>query len=76
MDRSFEEIRTEVLELDRESQRKLADELEEKLSESDWDEDWKKEVQRRLELHQSGKATYVSAEESLAKGRAMIERTY
>ncbi len=73
MDRTFEDLRHEVLELDPDSQRKLADEIEEKLSESEWTDDWKAEIGRRLEKHRRGEGTYMTAEESLAKGRAMIE---
>lgn len=73
MDRTFEDLRHEVLELDPASQRRLAEEIEEKLSESEWDEDSKEEIRRRLEKHRRGEGTYMTAEESLAKGRAMIE---
>ena|SRR5665213_890635 len=75
MDRSFEQIRTEVLELDPESQRRLAEEIEEQLFESEPEVDaaWSEEIKRRIEKHDRGEATYVTAEESLAKGRAMIE---
>ncbi len=75
MDRSFEQIRTEVLELDPESRRRLADEIEHTLveTETEFDEEWKLEIKRRLDKHRRGEGTYVTAEESLAKGRAMIE---
>jgi Putative addiction module component len=75
MDRTFEQIRTEVLELDPESQRQLIDDVEVKLSESgmEFDAEWKREIKRRLDKHRRGEGTYVTAEESLAKGRTMIE---
>lgn len=75
MDRTFEEIRGAALELDRESQRKLADELEENLSETQAEVDaaWAEEIKRRLEKHRRGEMTYVTPEESIAKGRAIIE---
>jgi hypothetical protein len=72
MDRSFEEIRAEVLELDRESQRKLADEIEENLSEPD--EEWRTEIKRRLEEYQRGEGTSVTAEESIANARRKLEQ--
>jgi putative addiction module component (TIGR02574 family) len=75
MDRFFEEIRSEVLELDRESQRKLAEEIEHTLAETETkvDEEWRQEIKRRLDNHRRGEGSYVTAEKSLAKGRAMIE---
>jgi Putative addiction module component len=61
--------------LDRESQRKLADEIEHTLAETEmeFDEEWKQEIERRLDQHRRGEGSYVTAEESIAKGRAMIE---
>ncbi len=75
MDRSFEQIRTEVLELDSESQRRLVEEVEEKLSETEtvFDDQWRREIKRRLEQHRRGEGTYVTPEASIAKGRAIIE---
>jgi hypothetical protein len=72
MDRSFEEIRAEVLELDRESQRRLADEIEENLSEPD--EEWRAEIKRRLEEYQRGGGTSVTAEESIVNARRKLEQ--
>ncbi len=71
MDRSFEQVRTEVLEMDPESQRRLADEIEHRLAEND--ESVYAEAYRRLQAHRRGEGTTMSAEESLARGRAMIE---
>jgi hypothetical protein len=74
MDRNYEELRSEVFHLDYDSQRRLASEIEENLTDikSEYNEEWTAELHRRVERHRSGEATYISAEESLAKGRAMI----
>ena len=72
MDRSFEEIRTEVLEWDRESQGKLVEEIEQQWS-AEIDEDAYAEAHRRMEAHRRGEGTTLSAEESLARGRRLIE---
>ncbi len=55
MDRSFEQVRTEVLEMDAESQRRLAEEI---LAENDSAR--KQEIARRLEAHRRGEGTYVT----------------
>lgn len=75
MNRSFEQIRSEVLELDPESQRRLAEEIEEHLfeSESEVDAAWKAEIKRRIDTIDRGEATLVSEEDFFARGRAMIE---
>jgi hypothetical protein len=71
MDRSFEQVRTEVLELDDESQRRLVEEIEHRLAEND--ESIYAEAYRRLEAHRRGEGATMSAEESFVRGRAMIE---
>ena len=71
MDRSFEVVRSEVLEWDRESQRRLADEIEQHLAERD--ETVYAEAYRRLQAHRRGEGRAMSAEESFTRGRAMIE---
>lgn len=75
MDKSFEAIRAEVLELDPESQRKLADEIEENLVENqaEVDQAWDEEIRRRLERHNRGEGSYVTREESMAMAHTMIE---
>ena len=75
MDRSFEQIRTEVLELDHDSQRRLVEAVEDKLSETEteFDEEWKREIKRRLDEHRRGEGSYVTAEESIANARKYIE---
>lgn len=75
MDWTFEEIRGAAFELNRESQRRLANEIEENLSETqeEIDESWRQEIKRRIEKHRRGEATYVTREESMAMGRKMIE---
>ena len=74
MDRSFEEIRSEVLELDRESQRKLADEIEHTLAETDDEIDraWKEEIARRMEAHRRREGTYVTKEQMMDTAEKMI----
>jgi hypothetical protein len=75
MDRSFEQIRTEVLELDRDSQRRLADEVERRLSETEmsFEDEWSIEIKRRLDEYDRGEGGSVSAEESIANARKQIE---
>ena len=74
MDRSFEQIRTEVLELDPESRRKLAEEIEHTLVEPDQANDsaWKKEMARRMEAHRRGEGTYVTREHMMDMAEKMI----
>ncbi len=75
MDRSFEQIRNEVLELDPASQRRLAEEIEEHLSESESEVDaaWREEIKRRIDKIDRGEATFLSEEDFFARGHAMIE---
>ncbi len=75
MDRSFEQIRTEVLELDLESRRLLAEEIEHTLveNETEFDEEWRREIKRRIEKIDCGEAAFVSEEEFFVRGHAMIE---
>jgi len=63
------------LELDRESQRRLVDEVEEKLSETEmeFDEEWRQEIKRRLDEYDRGEGTSITAEESIAHARRIIE---
>ncbi len=73
MDRTFEELRSEVLELDPENQRRLVEEVEERLAavephQADFDEAY-----QRLEAYRRGEMKSVSAEESIARSRRIIE---
>jgi len=74
MDRSFEQIRTEVLELDRESQRKLAEEIEHTLAETDNEIESARneEIARRLNAHPRGEGTYVTKEHMMEMAEKMI----
>lgn len=74
MDRSYERIRAEVLELDLESQRKLADEIEVHLAESqtELDQAWDEEIRRRMEAHRRGEGTYSTREEMMARAEKRI----
>jgi hypothetical protein len=72
MDRTFEQIRTEVLELDPESQRQLIDEVEVKLgpyvpNDADFEEAYE-----RLQAFDRGEMSAISAEESMAAVRKLI----
>jgi hypothetical protein len=70
MDRSFEQVRTEVLELDDESQRRLVEEIEHRLEEND--SAWREEIARRLDEHRRGDGTYVSKEQMMDMAEKMI----
>jgi len=74
MDRNYEELRTEVMELDRVSQRKLANEIEEQLSHSDDLEDGFLEAKRRLDAVERGEMQTVDGPEALARVRKLIGR--
>lgn len=71
MDRSFEIIRSEVLEWDRESQRRLAQEIEEHLAESE-EAAWDEEISRRLDAHRRREGTYVTKEQMMDIAEKMI----
>jgi putative addiction module component (TIGR02574 family) len=75
MDRTFEEIRSEVFHLDQDSQRRLVDEIEENLTDttSGYNEEWTAELHRRVEQHRRGEGAYMTKEEFFARGRALIE---
>jgi hypothetical protein len=72
MDRSFEQIRNEVLELDRESQGKLVEEIEQHWT-ADIDEEAYAEAEKRMGAYRRGESSTVSAEESIAHARKIIE---
>ena len=75
MDRSYDSLRDEVLQLDRDSQRRLADEIEDRLAEphDEIDEAWSQEIKRRLDAHRRGEGSSVTAEESIANARKHLE---
>ncbi len=66
MDRSFEQIRTEVLELDTESQRRLVDEVEQKLGPYEPNNTDFEGAYERLQAFDRGEMSSISAEESVA----------
>jgi putative addiction module component (TIGR02574 family) len=74
MDRTFKEIREEVLHLDQDSQRRLAEEIEENISgeQSEYDEEWTAELRRRVEQHRRGEGTYVTWEHMMDMAERMI----
>jgi hypothetical protein len=72
MDRSFEQIRTEVLELDPESQRQLIDEVEGKLGPYEPNAADFEEAYERLQAFDRGEMSAISAEESMEAVRKLI----
>ena len=72
MDRSFEEIRAEVLEMDRESQERLVEEIEQQWSDT-IDDEALAEAKRRLDEYKRGEGKSFTAEESIANVRRMLE---
>ena len=72
MDRSFEQIRTEVLELDCDSQRQLIDEVEGGLGPFEPNDADFEEAFERLQAYDRGEMTAISAEESIAAVRKII----
>jgi hypothetical protein len=71
MDRSFEDIRAEVLEMDRESQERLIEEIEQNLAGSN---EPIAEAKRRAEAVDRGEMKTVDGPEALARVRKLIER--
>jgi hypothetical protein len=71
MNKSFDEIRTEVLELDPESQRLLRDEIDRNLES---DRAGFREAKRRSEAVSRGEMKTVDGPEALAKVRKLISR--
>jgi hypothetical protein len=69
MNKSFEEIRTEVLELDSESQRRLRDEIDRNLES---DQVGFREAKRRSEAVDKGEMKTVDGPDALARVRKLI----
>jgi hypothetical protein len=67
MDTSYEQLRTEVLEMDHDSQRRLIDEVKEKLGQ------YKPNDADFEEAYDPGEMTAISAEESIAAVRKIID---
>ena len=72
MDRTYEELCSEVMSLDRISQKHLIAEIERRWFD-DIDEEAAAESERRIEAYRRGEGTTMSAEESLVRGRRLIE---
>ena len=73
MDRNYEELRSEVTGTGgRESQGKLVEEIEDRWT-AEIDDEAFAEAARRMEAYRRGEATTVSAEESTARVRQIIE---
>jgi hypothetical protein len=71
MNKSFEEIRTEVMELDPESQRQLRDEIDRNL---DCDSSNFHEAKRRSEAVSRGEMKTVDGPEALARIKKLVSR--
>ena len=71
MQKTFEEIRTEVLELDSESQRRLRDEIDRNLES---DHAGYREAKRRSEAVSRGEMKTVDGPEALARVKKLISR--
>ncbi len=74
MDRSYESLRAEVLQLDRDSQRRIADEIEDNLAGFEVPDEVYAEAARRLEAHRRGEGTALTEEEFFARGKSLIEK--
>ncbi|HEX5315009.1 MAG TPA: addiction module protein [Candidatus Kapabacteria bacterium] len=72
MDRTFEDLRHEVLELDRESQGKLVEEIEQQWS-AEIDDGAFVEARRRLDAYHRGEMGSVSGEEATMRVRKVEE---
>jgi hypothetical protein len=72
MDRSYEELRSEILQLDRETQGRLIDDIEEQWQ-SDIPDEIIEEATRRIEAYRRGEVGSVSPEESIARARKAIQ---
>jgi hypothetical protein len=78
MDRTYDELRTEVLALNQTDQRNLADDIEHNLAGSEVDDyasykqEWLDEAKRRLDEYRRGEGTNLTREESMGRVRQMI----
>ena len=73
MDRGFDEVREEVLALDRESQITIAEEILTHISNSPENEAaWRTEIRRRTEAYHWGEITTVDSEDVMARARQKI----
>jgi putative addiction module component (TIGR02574 family) len=74
MDREFNELREEVLSLDRESQIRIAEEILTNVARTpELEEAWREEVRRRVEAYRAGDIKTVSSEDVIARARQKIE---
>ncbi len=74
MDREFNEVREEVLALDRESQITIAEEIMTSISASpEHEAAWRSEIRRRTEAYRRGEITTVDSDDVMARARRKIE---
>ena len=73
MDRTYETVLEEVMELDRESQITIAEKILANVSGSEeHDAAWRAEIRRRVAAYERGEMKTVDAEESVARMRKII----
>jgi putative addiction module component (TIGR02574 family) len=73
MDRTFETVLEEVMELDRESQITIAEKILAKVSDSEeHDAPWRAEIRSRVAAYERGEMKTVDSEESIARMRKII----
>ncbi len=74
MDRTFETVLEEVMELDRESQITIAEKILANAASDSEEHDaaWRAEIRRRVAAYERGEMKTVDAEESIARMRKII----
>jgi len=74
MDRGFNEVREEVLALDRESQITIAEEVLTNISSSpEHEAAWRAEILRRTEAYRRGEISTVDSEDVMSRARQRIQ---
>lgn len=74
MDREFNEVREEVLALDRDSQIRIAEEILTHVSTTpEHEAEWRAEIRLRTEAYRKGDIELSSSEDVLARARQKIE---
>jgi putative addiction module component (TIGR02574 family) len=74
-DRGFNEVREEVLALDRESQITIAEEVLTNVSGSpEHEAAWRAEIRRRTEAYRRGEISTVDSDDVMARARQRIEQ--
>lgn len=74
MDREFNQVREEVLALDRESQIRIAEEIMTHISSTpEHEAAWREEIRRRTDAYRQGGLESYPADEVMARARKKIE---